>query len=102
MSSSPWSNPETAKKCCSFRGSALLSRLARYYFEDERFVAFGFLAVACMPPDPDFDLHRTNTITKEVLGYELLGYHLFFAEEEAGQMINDHVSTSSLLSTGTG
>ena len=74
------------------RGSVLVSRLATYYRDDARFLAFAFLAVSYLPPAPDDDIHKTNAMTKEMLGYEVLGYQLFFAEESTGQIIKEHVS----------
>lgn len=50
----------------------MTSRLANYY--PERFLAFGFVSVAYIPPSPDLDVGKLCQLTKEVLGYEEFGY----------------------------
>ena len=50
----------------------MTSRLANYY--PERFLAFGFVSVAYVPPSPDLDVGKLCELTKEVLGYEEFGY----------------------------
>lgn len=67
------------------RGVFLVSRLASYYHDDERFVAFGFFAVSYQPPSPaDFDAKELEKI---------LGYWFFFSEDEdAGKLMGEHVS----------
>ncbi|KAJ3485012.1 hypothetical protein NLI96_g5268 [Meripilus lineatus] len=77
-------------------GSFLTSRLASYY--PERFVAYGFLALAYTPPSPDFNIHGMLAFTKQAVGYELFGYWLFFAEDGSEKIVADHVdSTLSIL-----
>ncbi len=72
------------------RGSFLVSRLANYYHDDARFLAFAFFAVSYQP---DFDIKATNAKSKQLLGYEILGYWFFLAQDEhASQIIQAHVS----------
>ena len=40
------------------------------------------------------DVHAINEKTKKKLGYEQLGYQVWFAEEEAGNIISQHVRSS--------
>jgi len=72
-------------------GATLVSRLASYYHDDARFLAFAFFAVSYRPPSPDFDIEAVNATSKQLLGYEVFGYWFFFAEDEnAGQIIQEH------------
>lgn len=75
------------------RGVGLVSRLANYYHDDARLVAFAFFAVSYQPPSPDFDIGAINALTKQLLGYETFGYWNFFAsDEDAAKIISEHVS----------
>jgi len=72
-------------------GAFLVSRLANYYHDDARFLAFAFFAVSYQPPSPDFDTEAVSAMSKQLLGYEVFGYWFFFAEDEnASQIIQDH------------
>lgn len=73
-------------------GSFVAARLASYF--PDRFVAFGFLAVNYNPPQPDFDLNTMLAYTKQVFGYELFGYWLFFAEEGSDKIIEEHLESA--------
>jgi len=66
-------------------GSATTGRLANYY--PDRFTAFAFLAVGYVAPNKQFDVRATNAFTKQMVGYELMGYWLFFSEDGADKLI---------------
>lgn len=70
------------------RGAWFTARLLDFY--SERFTAAAFLAVGYFPLAP-FDHTTINAQTKELLGYELYGYHLFFAEEGTDKIMESHV-----------
>ncbi|TFK50253.1 alpha/beta-hydrolase [Heliocybe sulcata] len=69
-------------------GSKITSRLANYY--PERFTAYAFLALGYLPPGHNTDLAADLQKTKQALGYELYGYWLFFSEDGADRIIDDH------------
>ncbi|ESK82518.1 epoxide hydrolase [Moniliophthora roreri MCA 2997] len=69
-------------------GSRITSRIVQY--SPERVIAFGILAVSYQAPSADFDWDAVNKMTKEKVGYELLGYWGFFAEEGADKIIEDN------------
>lgn len=71
------------------RGSSISSRLVNYF--PERVTALAFLATGYFPPTVDVDVHRLLTTTKQVVGYELFGYWLFFDEDGADEIVRDHV-----------
>lgn len=74
-------------------GSFLLSRLVNYHpavLEKLVFLDVGYSA-------PGFGLTRelvghVNQMVKGAMGYEVLGYFLFFAEEDAAALLDAHVS----------
>lgn len=74
-------------------GSFLLSRLANWHpgvLEKLAFLDVGYSA-------PGFGLSRevvgmVNAAVKGAMGYEVLGYFLFFAEEGAAELLDGHVS----------
>lgn len=70
----------------------LVSRLAVYHQNDDRFLGFGFFAVSYVAPNPDVDVDAVNAMTKPMIGYELFGYWPFFAEPGASKLIQEHVS----------
>ena len=67
------------------RGVFLVSRLANYYHDDSRLLAFGFFGVNYQAPSPaDFDAKELEKV---------LGYWFFFSEDEdAGKIMHEHVS----------
>jgi len=80
-------------------GSGLVSRLANYYHDDPRFLAFAFLALSYFPPAPDFDIDAFNAEARKQLGYEAFGYWLFFAQDDnANQVIQEHFESFFSLS----
>jgi soluble epoxide hydrolase/lipid-phosphate phosphatase len=42
------------------------SRIAQLH--SDRFDGFGYLALGYMPPNPDFEIHQANAMSKERLG----------------------------------
>ncbi|KAF4573057.1 hypothetical protein EYR36_007567 [Pleurotus pulmonarius] len=79
---------EGAKQCIAIGhdwGSSVTARLADLY--EDRFIAFAFFAVGYAPPNPDFDLDEVLAWTKQVVGYELLGYWKFFSDADAPALI---------------
>ncbi len=98
----------TGRRCSCFplcdkltipRGSALVSRIANYFPNDPRFVGFGFMALSYFMPTPEFDISAFGEITKAFGGKEIFGYWGFFAEENAGKVIDAHVSFFNICST---
>ncbi|EJD04163.1 alpha/beta-hydrolase [Fomitiporia mediterranea MF3/22] len=72
-------------------GSPLVSRLA--YHHQERFVAFGTLASAYMPPDPNSDYKKLAASTEEVFGCNLIGYWEYFASDDAPKLVEEHIDS---------
>ncbi|KAG4416239.1 hypothetical protein IFR04_010642 [Cadophora malorum] len=68
-------------------GTYLLSRLST--FHGDRFTKLVFMSVPFGRPGVKGDVHAINEKTKK-LGYEQLGYQVWFAEEEAGNIISQH------------
>jgi len=73
----------------SKRGSAILARFAQ--FRPHRFLAYAFLAGG-FSAGGAFDLDAINSITEKMLGRSTLGYWKSFDEEDAGAVIDSHVS----------
>ncbi|EJD08118.1 alpha/beta-hydrolase [Fomitiporia mediterranea MF3/22] len=69
-------------------GSVVVSRLA--YLYQERFLAFGFLAVTYMPPDPTFSYKKVSEELEKTFGYNLFGYWEFFSSNGAPKIIEEH------------
>jgi pimeloyl-ACP methyl ester carboxylesterase len=69
-------------------GSLTTGRLANYY--PDRFTAFAFLAVGYIAPNPQSNYLAVNAITKQMVGYEIMGYWAFFSEEGADKLIETH------------
>ncbi|KAG5220521.1 alpha/beta-hydrolase [Salix suchowensis] len=78
----------------NLRGSQVTARLADLY--EDRFIAFAFFAVGYVPPNPDFDLDQVLARTKQVVGFELLGYWKFFSEADAPALIEKNVRRSTI------
>jgi soluble epoxide hydrolase/lipid-phosphate phosphatase len=76
----------------SCRGCSVVSRLGNLY--PERMMAFAFLAVGYMRPSPESDISMSLAISKQAFGYELFGYWLFFSEDGADKVIENHVCPS--------
>ncbi|KAJ3170061.1 hypothetical protein HDU87_000473 [Geranomyces variabilis] len=70
-------------------GALVVSRLANYF--PERFLAFAFIAASYMAPEP-MDFEGLLAQTRQLLGYELLGYWKFFAEDGADKIIEQHAN----------
>lgn len=66
-------------------GVKIASRLANLYAD--RFIAFAFLAVGYMPPQPQFNLEVALAMTKKAFGYELFGYWKFLSEDGADKIV---------------
>jgi len=69
-------------------GCRIGSRLANLY--PERVLALAFLAVGYLPPSPEFDISNFQALSKQVFGYELLGYWFLFTEDGADKIIESH------------
>ena len=76
----------------SSRGSLITARLAS--IAPERIIAYAFLALAYLAPDPTFDFEAALKQTKALFGYELFGYQAFFASDEAAGILEKHVRYS--------
>ncbi|KAE9367564.1 putative epoxide hydrolase [Stipitochalara longipes BDJ] len=72
-------------------GSYLLSRLANYY--PERLLSCSFLASPYSAPGQSMNIDAVNVITKQKLGYEMYGYRKFFEQEDAAQVVKDHIDS---------
>ena len=85
------------------RGSNFLYRLANYH--PQRFTKFAWLDIAYNPPTNDsFSAEAINEATEKELGYPIFGYWLFFRDDDAGRIIDEHVCgapSSSLHSSVT-
>jgi soluble epoxide hydrolase / lipid-phosphate phosphatase len=73
-------------------GCFLLSRLANWF--PERLESAAFLSVAYLPPGSTNVnwLDELNGMTKKMMGWEVLGYWKFFEREDAGRIVDEHVS----------
>ncbi|KAL6301146.1 Alpha/Beta hydrolase protein [Sparassis latifolia] len=69
-------------------GSGLTCRIANYY--PERFLGFAFLSVGYSPPSTSGTFTHFLDHLKGLFGYELFGYWLFFSEEGADKIIEEH------------
>ena len=78
----------------STRGSFLLSRLANYH--PERFSAYAFIdhgyAALGQSLTPAVIQHIDSAVQAK-LGYSIFGYFLFFDEDDAAKLLNEHVSS---------
>ena len=45
-----------------------------------------------MPIDPEFEFKKALESTEKMFGYTLFGYWVFFSEDDAAQIIEEHVS----------
>jgi len=73
-------------------GSKMTSRLVNYF--PERVIAAAFFALWYLTPDPNYDVHKMNAITKQMLGYEAGGYQVFLGSEpDAAELISEHIDS---------
>jgi pimeloyl-ACP methyl ester carboxylesterase len=61
------------------------------YHGASRILAIAFLAAGYLPPGPLLDIDAVNTMSKQIVGYEILGYQLFFVSEGAEKKIEAHI-----------
>lgn len=82
----------------STRGSFLLSRLANYH--PERFSAYAFIDHGYSAPGHSLTtaaIQHINSSVQAKLGFSILGYFLFFNEEDAQKLLDEHVSSFQTL-----
>jgi soluble epoxide hydrolase/lipid-phosphate phosphatase len=82
----------------SIRGSFLLSRLANYH--PERFSAYAFIDHGYSAPGNSLTtavVQNINSSVQATLGFSLFGYFLFFNEEDAPKLLDEHVSSFQTL-----
>lgn len=73
-------------------GTYLLTHLILWYpARVERCV---FVSVAFHVPGQKMDVQVLNDMTKKAVGYEALGYWMFFTAPGSGKVIGDNVSTA--------
>jgi soluble epoxide hydrolase/lipid-phosphate phosphatase len=78
----------------STRGSFLLSRLANYH--PERFSAYAFIDHGYSAPGHSLTtaaIQHINSSVQANLGFSIFGYFLFFNEEDAPKLLDEHVSS---------
>jgi pimeloyl-ACP methyl ester carboxylesterase len=71
-------------------GTYLLTHLILWY--PDRIQRSVFISVAFHIPGRKMDVHFLNEMTKKMVGYEALGYWIFFNTPESGTLIGDNVS----------
>ncbi|KAF9521695.1 alpha/beta-hydrolase [Crepidotus variabilis] len=69
-------------------GSKIVSRLANDH--QDRFAAFGFLAVGYGAPNPTLSYKDFVASTAKVFGRELFGYWAFFSEDDAPAVVTKY------------
>ena len=74
----------------------MTSRLS-YYFPD-RFIGFAFLALPYNPPRPKYNYEEALAQATKLAGYQTIGYWAFFNEDDAAQIIEEHVRSVSVSS----
>lgn len=77
----------------STRGSLLLSRLANYH--PERFSAYAFIDHGYSAPGRSLTtamIEHINSSVQAKLGFSIFGYFLFFNEEDALKLLDEHVN----------
>jgi hypothetical protein len=80
------------------RGSFLLSRLANYH--PERFSAYAFIDHGYGAPGRGLtptSIQHINSTVQAKLGFSIFGYFLFFDEDDAAKLLNEHVSSFQTL-----
>jgi soluble epoxide hydrolase/lipid-phosphate phosphatase len=81
----------------STRGTFLLSRLANYY--PERFSAYAFIDHGYSAPGHSLTaaaIQHVNSSVQANRGFSIFGYFLFFNEEDAPKLLDEHVSSFQL------
>ncbi len=82
----------------SIRGSFLLSRLANYH--PEHFSAYAFIDHGYSAPGNSLTtavIQHINSSVQAKLGFSIFGYFLFFDEEDAPKLLDEHVSSIQTL-----
>lgn len=75
------------------RGTRPISRLGNYF--PERVAAYAFLVAPYGAPEPLIDFNTWLQMSKQMAGYELVGYWPFFGEDvDAENIILDHVRSA--------
>ena len=85
-------------KTSSARGTVLLSRLANYH--PELFSAYAFIDHGYSVPGRSLSTATIQHIDKSVqdkLGFSIFGYFLFFDDEDAPKLLDEHVSSFDAL-----
>ncbi len=85
------------------RGSFLLSRLANYH--PECFSAYAFIDHGYSAPGNGLTtavIQHINSSVQANLGFSIFGYFLFFNEEDAPKLLDEHVSSFQTLQILTG
>jgi soluble epoxide hydrolase/lipid-phosphate phosphatase len=80
------------------RGSFLLSRLANYH--PERFSAYAFIDHGYAAPGRGLTtaaIEHINSLVQAQLGFSILGYFLFFDDEDASKLLDEHVNSFQAL-----
>lgn len=83
---------------CYTRGSFLLSRLANYH--PDRFSAYVFIDHGYVAPGNGPTTARVQQINSAVqasLGFSIFGYFLFFDDEDAPKLLDEHASSLQTL-----
>ena len=62
----------------------------------ERIIAYAFLDVAYLPPNPEFDIFPAYSQMKASYGYEPFGYQIFMASDEAADILKNNVCSLPL------
>ncbi|TLD29426.1 epoxide hydrolase [Venturia nashicola] len=75
-------------------GATLLSRIVTYY--PTWFEKVVFLAVGPARPGTPFKIHEINEMTKQMLGYEMLGYIPWIVEDPTSQEILEGNAESAM------
>ncbi|KLO86501.1 epoxide hydrolase [Fusarium fujikuroi] len=76
-------------------GATLLSRMAAYY--PSRWEALVFLAVGPPKLGTPFDVDMINTMTKQFLGYEMLGYIPWLADYRSQEILEKNAEAAMSL-----
>lgn len=77
----------------TYRGSPLLSRVITY--QPERLLAVAFLDIGYWAPGTNLNestINAINNATQATVGYTAFGYWLFHNENDAGSIMDAHVS----------
>ncbi|EMT71610.1 hypothetical protein FOC4_g10010121 [Fusarium odoratissimum] len=75
-------------------GCFLLSRLTNYH--PERFSAYAYIDHGYMAPGRSLTtaaVQHINRSVEEKLGFSILGYFLFFDDEDAPRLLDEHASS---------